>query len=235
MGRMTLDSSAEREGFASGIRGISIEFQNKTGSEWPLLVCRRHSMDHEELERLLSRCALKDQKALERLYRMTAAPLNTVAYRLLGSSDTSNDVLQEAFVQIWDKAGSYRPDQANPFTWMSSIVRYRAIDRLRQERRHQNRPPPEEEEAILSTLPAGESQDDMQHRFRLNLQLKACLEAMNDKIRQSIEMAYVYGYSREELADTLNANVNTIKSWLHRGGARLKDCLEERVGGTVND
>lgn len=191
-------------------------------------------MDNEELVKLLARCALRDQQALAQLYQTTAAQLNAVAYRLLGSSDSSNDVLQEAFIQIWDNAGSYRPDQAAPFTWMGSIVRYRAIDRMRQERRHQNRPPPDEEAELLSSLPAGESQDDLHHRFRLNHQLNDCLDAMNDKVRQSLEMAYLYGYSREELAEALDYNVNTIKSWLRRGGARLKVCLEGKVGASVN-
>ncbi|WP_317932243.1 RNA polymerase sigma factor [Halioxenophilus sp. WMMB6] len=65
-------------------------------------------MDNDELMDLLARCTLRDQKALERLYQKTAAYLNGVAYRILGSSDASNDVLQEAFVQIWENAASYQ-------------------------------------------------------------------------------------------------------------------------------
>ncbi|MFW2374811.1 MAG: RNA polymerase sigma factor [Gammaproteobacteria bacterium] len=183
-------------------------------------------MDNEELVNLLARCGLRDQKALELLYQKTAAYLNAVAYRIVGSSDVSNDVLQEAFVQIWDNATSYAPSQAKPLTWMSSIVRYRAIDKARQEQRHQHRPHHDEEVDILANTPSGESPEDIHQCLQLNQQLRNCLDAMNDNFKQSVELAYIYGYSREELADRLDTNVNTIKSWLHRGAAKLKTCLE---------
>ncbi|MDN3640753.1 sigma-70 family RNA polymerase sigma factor [Simiduia curdlanivorans] len=188
-------------------------------------------MDNEELVNLLARCALRDQKALALLYQKTAAYLNAVAYRMLGSSDASNDVLQEAFVQIWDNATSYMPSQAKPLTWMSSIVRYRAIDKIRHERRHQNRPPAEEEANILLTTPDTDTQEDIHQRFRLNEQLQKCFEVMNENFKRSVQLAYLQGYSREEIAETLGANVNTVKSWLRRGAANLKACLEGTHGG----
>lgn len=188
-------------------------------------------MDNDELMDLLARCALRDQKALEALYRRTSAYLNGVAYRILGSADSSNDVLQESFIQIWDKASSYSSAQGKPITWMTSIVRYRAIDKLRHEKRHQNRPHHEEENEILLNIPVKNTQEETYSRFRLNEQLQKCLEAMNEKFKQSIELAYLYGYSREELADALDANINTIKSWLKRGGAKLKDCMKGKNEG----
>ncbi|MGR6871540.1 RNA polymerase sigma factor [Pseudomonas sp. HK3] len=193
------------------------------------------SLDNHELTDLLAHCALRDQKALETLYKKTAAYLNTVAYRILGSSDSSNDVLQESFIQIWENAASYTQAQGNPTTWMTSIVRYRAIDKLRHEKRHQNRPHHEEESDILLNTPCDDTQEEVFSRFRLNEQLQECLSAMNHKFKQSIELAYLYGYSREELADTLGANVNTVKSWLKRGGVKLKNCMEGRSEGSNND
>ncbi len=184
-------------------------------------------MDNDELMDLLARCALRDQKALEVLYRRTSAYLNGVAYRILGSADSSNDVLQESFIQIWNKASNYTPAQGSPTTWMTSIVRYRAIDKLRHEGRHQNRPHHEEESEILLNTPSDHTQEDIYSRFRLNQQLQTCLDAMNDKFKQSLELAYLYGYSREELAETLGTNINTVKSWLKRGGAKLKDCMKD--------
>ena len=192
-------------------------------------------MDNEELENLLARCALRDQKALELLYQQTASYLNAVAYRMVGDSDASNDVLQEAFVQIWDKAGDYAPSMANPLTWMTSIVRYRAIDKLRREKRHQNRPGAEEEDDILMSASTGETQEELYQKSQLSEQVNQCLEGMNEKFKKSVELAYLYGYSREELAEVLATNVNTVKSWLRRGAAKLKECLEGKNGGTAND
>ncbi|AHK16130.1 MAG: RNA polymerase sigma factor [Thalassolituus sp.] len=192
-------------------------------------------MDNEMLMNLIARCALREQKALEALYQAAAAYLNGVAFRILGSADSSNDVLQESFVQIWNNAASYTPAQGNPTTWMTSIVRYRAIDKLRHEARHQNRPHHEAETEILLNTPTEETQEEIYSRFRLNAQLKKCLESMNDKFKQSLELAYLYGYSREELADVLDTNINTVKTWLKRGGAKLKVCMEGENGGSNND
>jgi RNA polymerase sigma-70 factor (ECF subfamily) len=192
-------------------------------------------LDNEELMRLLARCALRDQAALEALYQKTAAYLNAVAYRIVGSADLSNDVLQESFVQIWNNATSYTPAQGNPTTWMTSIVRYRAIDKLRHEGRHQNRPHHDEEADILLSTPSEDTQEEIYSRFRLNEELKKCLDAMNDKFKRSIELAYLQGYSREELAETLGTNINTVKSWLKRGGAQLKICMEGKDGDSIND
>lgn len=180
---------------------------------------------------LLARCALRDQKALESLYALTSAYLNGVAFRILGCEDSSNDVLQESFVQIWNNASSYTLNQSNPTTWMTSIVRYRAIDKLRHEGRHQNRPHHEAEEEILLNTPSEDNQEKAYQRFRLNEDLQKCLDAMNDKFKQSLELAYLYGYSREELANTLDTNINTVKSWLKRGGTKLKECLEGKSIG----
>jgi RNA polymerase sigma-70 factor (ECF subfamily) len=192
-------------------------------------------LDNEELMRLLARCALRDQAALEALYQKTAAYLNAVAYRIVGSADLSNDVLQESFVQIWNNATRYTPAQGNPTTWMTSIVRYRAIDKLRHEGRHQNRPHHDEEADILLSTPSESTQEEIYSRFRLNEELKKCLDAMNDKFKRSIELAYLQGYSREELAETLGTNINTVKSWLKRGGAQLKICMEGKDGDSIND
>lgn len=188
-------------------------------------------MDDEKLVNLIARCGLRDQKALELLYQKTAAYLNAVAYRIVGSSDLSNDVLQEAFVQIWDNAASYLPSQAKPLTWMSSIVRYRAIDIVRREQRHKQRPHPDEEADFIENRLSEQSQEEVMNRLELNQQLRDCLDSMNANFRQIVELAYLYGYSREDLATRLDANVNTIKSWLRRGSAKLKTCLENTQEG----
>jgi RNA polymerase sigma-70 factor (ECF subfamily) len=191
-------------------------------------------LDNEVLVELLARCALRDQKALEALYQESAAYLNAVAYRIVGSTDISNEVLQESFIQIWNKASSYTPVLGKPSTWMTSIVRYRAIDKLKHEGRHQNRPYAEEENDILLNIPSEHTQEEVYNQFRLNKQLQACLNAMNDKFKKSVELAYLYGYSREELAEALGTNINTVKSWLKRGSARLKDCMEGQNRGEDN-
>lgn len=184
-------------------------------------------MDTDLLAKLLSRCAMKDQKALEELYKLSAAYLNAVAYKIVRSKEISNEVLQDAFVQIWDNAASFSLAQSQPLTWMCSIVRYRAIDKMRREQRHMNRVGGDNEEDILLDTPGGEKPQDALEKIELSDRTEACLSQMNEKFSKSIKLAYIYGYSRTELVEIMGANLNTVKSWLHRGSIKLKECLQK--------
>jgi RNA polymerase sigma-70 factor (ECF subfamily) len=169
---------------------------------------------------------MKDQKALEQLYRLTSSYMNAVAYKIVRSKELSNEVLQDAFVQIWDNAASFSLAQSQPLTWMCSIVRYRAIDKMRREQRHLNRIGGDNEEEMLEATPGGLRPQDALEKVELNAKTEACLERMNEKFSKSIKLAYIYGYSREELVEILGANLNTVKSWLRRGSLKLRECLQ---------
>jgi len=180
----------------------------------------------EELLGLLARCALRDRIALQRLYEHTAGYLNAVAFRILRSEDASNDVLQEAFLQIWDKAGSYRADQAKPMTWMASIVRYRALDRLDHEKYHQRHLLDHDVNDLSDELSHDDNPEKQMAATQQQRYLRDCLTQLNQRVAHSINLAYLHGFSREEIAEQLQTNVNTVKSWLHRGAEALRHCLE---------
>ena len=179
----------------------------------------------DRLINLIARCALRDQAALKQLFEQVGPYLNAVAWRILKSTDLSNEVLQEVFLQIWNNAASYRPHIARPLTWMASITRYRAIDRLDKESRNSKhtRAIADEED-----FPGGDEPEHKLGNSQLRFQLHQCLTTLGDNIKRSIELAYLQGYSREEIAQTLSTNTNTVKSWLHRGAERLRLCLEKQ-------
>ncbi len=179
----------------------------------------------EELINLIARCALRDQQALKALFERAGPYLNATALRILGSRELSNEVLQEAFLQIWNNAASYRPHLAKPMTWMASIARYRALDRLDKEQRrsHLTRAIDEEED-----FPGGDEPEHNVGASQLRFHLHQCLTTLGENIKRSIELAYLYGYSREQIALQFATNTNTVKSWLHRGAERLKLCLEAK-------
>ncbi|MCG8611865.1 MAG: sigma-70 family RNA polymerase sigma factor [Pseudomonadales bacterium] len=181
--------------------------------------------EHEALVNLIARCALRDQKALKQLYQLTAAFLNGVAFRILKDTEASNDVLQEAFVQIWSNAASYRPDKARPMTWLASIVRYRALDRLEKEQRRANLFEEEGELGLDQHSCSQPTPDQVTDQSQQSAQLQHCLGTLGEESRKCIELAYLLGFSRDEIADKMKTNVNTIKSWLRRGGEKLKLCL----------
>src|SRR5690242_1203607 len=88
----------------------------------------------EQLSDLLARCALRDQRAFASLYQSSSAKLFAVAVRITRRRDWAEEVLQEAFVNIWNHAESYNPTKSAPMTWMTAIVRNRALDCLRRPR-----------------------------------------------------------------------------------------------------
>lgn len=180
------------------------------------------TLNNTELEDLLSRTALGDRQAFKKLYELCSSKLNGVAYRIMNNVDSANEVLQEAFIQIWKNASEYRPGASEPMAWMASIVRYRAFDRLKFEKRRI------EGAQIQSDLENFDSVSDDSDEFKsceINQQLNDCLERLEETQQKSILMAYYYGYSREEISEHFESPVNTVKSWLRRGLVRLQECL----------
>jgi RNA polymerase sigma-70 factor (ECF subfamily) len=106
---------------------------------------------------------------------------------------------------------------------MASIVRYRAYDRIKYEKRRiegaQVRADLENFDSIEST------QKDGAMLCEMNQQLEVCLATLENMQRESILMAYYFGYSREEISSQFDTPINTIKSWLRRGIERLQQCL----------
>jgi RNA polymerase sigma-70 factor, ECF subfamily len=181
-------------------------------------------MTDNTLHHLLARCKLRDQQAFKQLYDLTAAKLNGIAYRILLQKEAANDVLQEAFMQIWHNAGDYRADLAEPFTWMASIIRYRAYDKIRNEKRRPHGNLVDEE---ISDFQFATNDEAAQLVCEIGQQLEDCLNILDKAQQQAILLAYYYGYSRDELASHFHQPLNTVKSWLKRGLARLQLCLEK--------
>lgn len=180
----------------------------------------------DELENLLARIALKDQKALQQLYDSVASRLNGTAMRILADEDLSNDVLQETFLQIWHNAGDYRRDQSEPMTWMTSLLRYRTLDKLKAEKREQNRRDQYKEAQDLFGDEHEKSPISGLLQQEAGGVLDRCLSTLDTLNKNAILMAYYYGYSREDIAIHVEQPINTVKSWLKRGLSRLAECLD---------
>ncbi|MBH0239407.1 sigma-70 family RNA polymerase sigma factor [Methylobrevis albus] len=174
-----------------------------------------------EAGELIGAVARGDRAAFERLYRLSAPKLFAIALRILRDRGRAEEVLQEAFIRIWRSAASFDGALGGAGAWMTSIVRNAAIDALRRQ------PPPSisayEDEDILASISDGsfERLDPAMAQT-----LHDCLGRLEETPRRLIVLAYCGGYSREELADAEGRPIGTIKTWLHRGLAALKTCLD---------
>lgn len=189
--------------------------------------------DMPDLADLIARCVLRDQMALKRLYHLAGAQMNAVIYRIVKSNEIAEEVLQEAFIQIWENASSYRSDMAKPLTWLTSIARYRALDRLDKEKRLAKRIVSSDADENY-TEPAGDQAQspspELAYYWRQQSQhIVDCMAGLTEQVQSSIKLAYLEGYSRDEIAEVLSTNANTVKSWLHRGAERLRQCLKNKI------
>jgi RNA polymerase sigma-70 factor, ECF subfamily len=178
--------------------------------------------------RLLERIASGDRDAFGDLYDLYSKPLFAFAFRVLGNAPDAEDVLQEVFVQIWEKAGQFKEAEGRPFSWAVAMTRNKAIDRLRSHQRR-NRLVEEATEAAaaepVSTTPApgvGLGADE-------TTRLRSAVNTLPDDQRRAIEMAFFGGMTHHEIADKLSEPLGTIKARIRRGMLRLRDALEGTV------
>lgn len=178
----------------------------------------------------LARVALGDRAALRRVYDATSAHLFGVALRILNRRDLAEDVLQEAFVNVWHHAGSYEANQGQPMTWLISVVRNKALDHLRAGQRHVAESLDAAEEDGEARQVADERPNPMQLLLAAAdaLAIRSCMEAIEPSQRQCLALAYYHGYSHSEVAEHLRAPLGSVKAWIRRGLERLKKCLDGR-------
>lgn len=173
---------------------------------------------------LMARCALRDQRAFAELYKQTAAKLYGVALRILRREDWAEEVLQESFVNIWKHAEEYTAAKSAPMTWMTAIVRNRALDWLRRPRLEHG----SDDYELLVEAVADEAPgpDALLALGRDASALAECLKELNSNQRQSIILAYMHGLSHGELAQHMRQPLGTVKTWIRRGLERLKTCMD---------
>jgi RNA polymerase sigma-70 factor (ECF subfamily) len=174
-----------------------------------------------ELVWLLASVAKGDEAAFERLYGATRAKLFGVVLRILRRQDLAEEVIQEAYVKIWNNAGQFNPGMASPITWMVSIARNRAIDVVRK----RGETSIEEEPAAMEV--ASDTPDPLARR-EMTEELKRILECVGqlDPERQKLVLlAYYNGWSREQLAEKFDTPLNTVKTWLRRSMLEIRECL----------
>lgn len=179
----------------------------------------------EDLAPLVYLTALGDQRAFEQLYQQTSSRLHGVALALLRRRDLAEEVVQEAYVKVWHGAGSYRGDCGTVSTWLSTIVRRTAIDRLRRNKNDAvTQQEPEDWDVVDEDTPDPLQQllDDAD-----NTRLSRCLEHLDERQRESLRLAFFQGLTHSELAERLETPLGTVKAWIRRGLDKLKGCLHE--------
>ena len=184
---------------------------------------------------LLDRVAARDvssgrhadsEAALRELYDLTSSRLYGVALRVVNHRDWAEDVLQEAYLNIWRIAGNYRSALSPPLAWMGVIVRSRALDFLRR-RASERADAGLELDAAISETVAGESPDplDTSQASEQAWALHECLRKLETRQREVLSLAYLRDLSHSELAQQLKLPLGSVKTWIRRGIEQLRGCM----------
>jgi len=183
----------------------------------------------DELQGLLARVALHEHAALRALYDTAAPFLLGVALRIVRRRDRAEEVLQDVFINIWNKAAGYDSSASLPMTWMIAIVRNRALDELRRDARDRAETLQDEKLAALRDI-EGSWPDPLAllEQAADSLQIRGCLDKIEGPQRQCLALAYFHGLSHSELAQHLGSPIGSVKVWLRRGLQELKSCLGNR-------
>ena len=173
------------------------------------------------LEQALEAVATGDRAAFGVVYQRTSVKLFGVVLRILSERQEAEEVLQEVYLAVWRRAGAFDPARGTAMTWLITLARNRALDRLRVSRRRRSDPieladdapdpAPDAETLVLAQDEAG--------------RIAWCLDRLDGDDARLIRTAFFEGASYAELATRAARPLGTVKSRIRRALIRLKDCL----------
>jgi RNA polymerase sigma-70 factor (ECF subfamily) len=174
----------------------------------------------EGLGALLVRVAAGDRAALRAVYVRQSTRLFGIAMAILRDRSAAADVMQDAFLRVWQRAGQFDAGRGDASVWLSSIVRYAALDVARRRGREMPSDDPD-----LGDRPVDADALDLLAAAEDGARLRACLDRLEPNNRQGIVLAFVHGLSHPEIAARLALPLGTVKSWIRRGLMSLRECM----------
>jgi RNA polymerase sigma-70 factor (ECF subfamily) len=176
---------------------------------------------------LLHAIARGDESALAALYDRYHSILLGLLLRILHSRVEAEDVLQEVFLQIWQRAANFDEARGRAFTWMVTLARSRAIDRLRALQSRQRA----DDTAFLRDAPdsVGDAVEDVHHAEQREI-VRAALAEIPEEQRRTLLLAYFEGLTQSEIAEQLGQPLGTVKTRMRSGMSKLRDLLGGQMG-----
>ena len=170
---------------------------------------------------LLKAIAGKDDKAVSQLYDRYRVVLFGLLVKILNNREEAEDVLQEVFLQVWRRAGDYDANRGRPFTWLVTLARSRAIDRLRSVASR------ERVVAASSRDPIEETSDAIADAVRSEQRgiVTSALSQLPEEQQRPLVLAYFDGLTQSEIADRLGAPLGTVKTRMRTGMLKLREVL----------
>src|SRR5437016_8791312 len=172
-----------------------------------------------EITWLLTAVAKGDADAFERLYQATCAKLYGVVLRILRRHDLAADILEEAYLEIWQRAGEFNSAESTPLAWMVAIARRQAIDKSREPAADAAEPEIIDENEGPGSVPRHQLTDSLK-------QLLTCIGRLEPDRQRMLLLAYYGAFSREQLSSKLDMPIDLLRASLRRSLLEIDQCLK---------
>lgn len=183
----------------------------------------------EEDIQLLQQISNRDAAAFQTFYRKYSGLIFAAISNVLNDHHDTEDVMQEVLVQLWNKAHLYEPRKGKPLTWLTTLARNRAIDRIRSKQRRSKLNDDFELENKKFQFEFEDSGREVLEDKERDTLLHTAVEKLNDEQRQAIRLAYFDGLTQAEVAERLHEPLGTIKARIRRGVTRLESMVKPRL------
>lgn len=128
--------------------------------------------------------------------------------------------MQDIYVKIWQRAGQYRPDNKSAISWLAAIARNHALDMVRA-----RRPATRDIDAAFEIEDDAPNPEELAIRTGETGRIDLCLRKLEVDRAEAVRLAYLDGFSYQDLADRFGVPINTMRTWLRRSLLKLRDCL----------
>lgn len=175
---------------------------------------------------LMTRMAAGDERALEMLYERYKRLVFGLVVHILRDPEAAEEVTLDVFLRAWTRASGFRSERASVKTWLVSIARHAAIDRLRRRSSRPDEKAPEWADDALASLSADSDVEGDVAQRELRQKVQAAIHHLPAEAQQALALAYFQGLSHSEIAQTLNQPLGTVKSRIRSAMLKLRDTLQ---------
>ena len=184
-------------------------------------------MDYEQAEdgNLMEAICERDRHALEALYTRYSGPVYSLAMHMLRDPGAAEEVTQDAFFNVWRRAGSYKAPRGSVKSWLFSIAHNRTIDELRKRKRHYDNL---RYGVDLSNKPSESRESDPAEYATAQFEgsrLKDAMTTLRPEQREVLTLAYFGGLTHSEISKRLDQPLGTVKTRIRLGIRRLRDTM----------
>jgi RNA polymerase sigma-70 factor, ECF subfamily len=174
-------------------------------------------------EDLISLVEAGDAEAFATLYDRHSRAAFSLAYRMMGERQASEDLTQDAFLKVWRGASSYRAERGSVRTWILSIVHNRGIDQIRSQASRRRT-----QEKIEASAPRSQPSEAFAETWRNSQrgQVREALDTLPPEQLKILELAYFSGYTHVEISDLLGLPLGTVKGRMRLGLKKIRDYFE---------